>query len=127
MTRAVLCLALASAPLLVACGKSGPFASCDTRTTTGDHAGLCRAWSGEQTATTEQFQNLCTQQIGGTFTAGKDCPATDRVGSCYTDQLFGLFLTYVYYAPTFDAQSAEQACLARTECTQSSCEWRPNN
>ncbi len=116
---------LATVPLLFtfAC-NNGPIGSCDTRPSTGAQEGICRTWTGERTASEEQFRTLCTQTLGGTFAGGEGCIAAERLGTCYTDQLFGLFLTYSYYAPHFTSATAEAACLARSECTASSCEWR---
>jgi hypothetical protein len=109
---------LALALMLGACG--GPFVVCDTRTgTVSSEAGLCREWSGQETVTPASLQKLCTFNLGGAV-LNTNCPTTDRVAQCETDQGFGLVLTYSYYASVFTLKEAEaqcKACQGALSCT----------
>jgi hypothetical protein len=99
---------------LTGCEGSAIIGSCDTRTQ-GDESvlGMCRTWVGDDDA---NFESLCSGQGGRFF--GDDCPlGDDLVGTCQTDQGFGLTLTYYYYAVEFDVAAARAHCESRNACT----------
>ena len=100
-------------------------ATCDGRqSTVPDQAGICRVWSGDQTAPVEDFEALCAGTYGGTFGAEAElpCPEDGVVGHCETDQGAGLWLTYTYYADTFDTDGARAHCESQASCDLS-CEF----
>lgn len=102
--------AVAATVLALGCGgPTGPdtlIGSCDARESTGA-PGECLLWTGEETG---DFATLCTDTIGGTF-ARAECPETpELIGTCFSDQLFGLYLTSYYYAPDHDLASAMADC-----------------
>jgi hypothetical protein len=101
--------ALAATIAALGCSSPTPetlVGSCDARTSTGA-PGECLRWSGEETG---DFATLCTDTIGGTF-AREECPETpELIGTCFSDQLFGLYLTNYYYAPDYDLASAVADC-----------------
>lgn len=108
MTRA---LAFAAALIGLACSNpTGPdtlIGSCDVRTTSGSFSGQCLQWTGEETG---DFATLCADMLGGTF-ARAECPETaELIGTCFSDQRFGLYLTNYYYSPDYDAASAMADC-----------------
>ena len=99
---------------LAGCEESAIIGSCDTRTEGDDTLlGMCRTWVGEENA---NFESLCASQGGRFFS--DDCPIVDDlIGTCQTDQGFGLTLTYYYYAVEFDLASARTHCETRNACT----------
>src|SRR3954468_5199993 len=101
---------------VAACG-GGFTASCDNRSAgSAYYLGTCRTWSGKETG---DFNMLCTQQNGAFSSVECPTPATSTVtlvGRCDTDQLFGLLMSYYYYAPTFTAQTAQNHCTHDPSC-----------
>lgn len=88
-------------------GPETSIGSCDARASAGA-PGECLQWSGEETG---DFEMLCTDTIGGTW-SDAECPeSAELIGTCFSDQLFGLFLTNYYYAPDFDRAAAEADCM----------------
>ena len=115
--------------LVIACGGNGDEdstegppdwpATCDTRDgEVVSEAGLCRVWSGEQTADVEDFEELCVDTYGGAFGSESEqpCPG-EAVGRCETDQGFELALTYLYYGDVFDVSSAQAHCEGLASCS----------
>lgn len=108
-------LAVAFVGVLVGLGCSNPtgpdtlIGSCDVRAASGSISGQCLRWTGEETG---DFATLCTGTLGGTF-ARAECPETaELIGTCFSDQLFGLYLTNYYYAPEYDLAAATADCEA---------------
>lgn len=104
-------LSLAAALVALACSNpTGPdtlIGSCDVRTASGSVSGQCLQWTGEETG---DFATLCTDTLGGTF-ARAECPeSAELIGTCFSDQLFGLYLTNYYYAPDYDVAAAMADC-----------------
>ncbi len=104
---------LAGMSLALGCsGPTGPdtlIGSCDARDPSSAAPGECLQWTGEETG---DFATLCSETIRGTF-AREECPETpELVGTCFSDQLFGLYLTNYYYAPEHDLASAMADCEA---------------
>ncbi len=99
---------------LAGCEESAIIGSCDTRTEGDDTLlGMCRTWVGEDNG---DFESLCSGQGGRFFS--EDCPITDDlIGTCQTDQGFGLTLSYYYYAVEFDVAAARAHCESRAACT----------
>src|SRR3954466_7242705 len=102
MIRGILWSIIGGAALVVSikCGKGGTtgtslVGTCDTRTQ-GSPVGMCRKWTGQNTG---DFNSLCTSQ-GGAYSTSADCTSAGLVGTCATDQGFGLFLTFYYYSTT---------------------------
>jgi hypothetical protein len=106
------------------CGGGGDIGSCDTREAgLASELGTCRTWHGEKTASTSDFRDLCTDVYEGAFSSD-GCPEDGVVGTCETDQGFGLLMDIEYYESHHDPPSAQDHCESQAAC-QFGCTFVP--
>lgn len=86
------------------------YASCDYRGSvagTSSLAGRCRDWySGPNPPS---LASSCNETY-----MREPCPDGERVGQCQLDPVIGVVAVYNYYAPTWTAESAREACGGKT-------------
>jgi len=109
-----LVLAFAATILIAACGKSSePGATAPVSTTISCFWGTtCDQYSGTIDSTFAANLETTCQQHGTAF-AQSACPAADQVaGHCDFGTSNGMSSSYYYYAPTYDAASAQEDCVS---------------
>lgn len=86
-------------------GRRYPYySSCDHRGSSGSLGGRCRDWySGPNPPS---LSSSCNDSY-----MREPCSSDDRVGQCQLDPVVGVIAVYNYYAPTWTAESARDACI----------------